>query len=98
MAYTVIHEFADVTDNGHVYTSGDAYPRDGLNPTCGRIAELLSNSNRIGEPLISNAIVNEDWAKAEAHTLEVPHSDGSVEKRAKRKADSKTSKKSEKSK
>jgi len=55
MAYTVIHEFADVTDNGHVYTSGDAYPRDGLNPTCGRIAELLSNSNRIGEPLISKS-------------------------------------------
>ena len=79
MAYTVIHEFADVTDNGYVYTSGDAYPRDGLNPTCGRIAELLSNSNRIGEPLISEL-------------------DGSVEKRAKRKANSETSKKSEKSK
>lgn len=76
MAYTVIHEFADVTDNGHVYTSGDAYPRDGLNPTCGRIAELLSNSNRIGEPLISK-------------------SDGSGEKRTKRKADS--GKKSEES-
>ena len=79
MAYTVIHEFADVTDNGHVYTSGDTYPRDGLNPTCGRIAELLSNSNRIGEPLISK-------------------SDGSGENRAKRKANSETSKKSEKSK
>jgi hypothetical protein len=79
MAYTVIHEFADVTDNGHVYTSGDAYPRDGLTPTCERIAELLSNSNRIGEPLISK-------------------SDGSGEKRAKRKANSETSKKSEKSK
>lgn len=79
MAYTVIHEFADVTDNGHVYTSGDAYPRDGLNPTCGRIAELLSNSNRIGEPLISK-------------------SDDSGEKRAKRKSNSETSKKSEESK
>ena len=53
MAYVVNHDFADITDNGYLYRAGDTYPRRGLKPDNARIAELSSNSNRLGEQLIS---------------------------------------------
>ena len=52
MMYKVIHEFADMTDEYHVYSEGDSYPRKGSKPSEERISELLGDSNKIGKPLI----------------------------------------------
>jgi hypothetical protein len=56
MVYTVIHDFADLQDGEHIYRTGDAFPRPGVKPSSSRIAELLSNGNRIGTALIAEAI------------------------------------------
>lgn len=56
MVYTVIHDFADLQDGEHIYRTGDVFPRSGVKPTSGRIAELLSNGNRIGTALIAEKI------------------------------------------
>lgn len=50
--YKVIKGFADMLDNGFVYKAGDIFPRDRVDVTDQRIAELSSFSNRVGEPLI----------------------------------------------
>lgn len=50
--YRVIVEFADLTDNNHVYRVGDKFPRKGRKVSKARCKELLSNANKIGKPLI----------------------------------------------
>ena len=50
--YRVIVKFKDLQDNGYVYNVGDIFPRVGLDVTDERIAELASDSNRRGIPLI----------------------------------------------
>ena len=42
----------ELQDDDYVYGVGDAYPREGADPTLERIRELASNSNKIGKPLI----------------------------------------------
>lgn len=64
--YKVIKGFADLQDNCHAYSVGDTFPRKG----CGypvteqRLAELASNSNKQGVPLIQ--VVEEAPKKAPA--------------------------------
>lgn len=61
--YQVIKEFYDLQDatgtkSGviyHHYQVGDTYPRKGLNPSEGRIAELAGPDNAQGRPLIQAA-------------------------------------------
>ncbi len=50
--YKVIERFMDLQDDNYIYEVGDAYPREGADPTLERIHELASNSNKIGKPLI----------------------------------------------
>ena len=50
--YKVISLFTDLQDNGYKYRVGDAYPRKGYAPTAERIAELASDKNKRGIPLI----------------------------------------------
>lgn len=50
--YKVIERFMDLQDDNYIYEVGDAYPREGADPTLERICELASNSNKIGKPLI----------------------------------------------
>lgn len=58
--YQVIKEFHDLQDvtetkSGliyHKYSVGDTYPRQGQNPSDGRIAELAGADNAQGQPLI----------------------------------------------
>lgn len=52
MMYRVIRDFTDAQDGFYLYRTGDVFPRDGMEPTETRIAELSGNKNRIGEPLI----------------------------------------------
>lgn len=50
--YKVIKFFHDLQDNKHPYNVGDTYPRKDLKVTDERIAELSSNENKRGCPLI----------------------------------------------
>lgn len=50
--YEVIKDFVDLQDFEHLYKTGDNFPRKGAKVSDGRITELLSFSNRSGEPLI----------------------------------------------
>lgn len=52
MAYKVVKDFKDLKDNGHVYRTGDLFPRFGVNVGDERIAELSSNRNRLKTVLI----------------------------------------------
>lgn len=61
--YKVIHGFADMKDDGYVYRVGDEFPRLGFSVSDNRIAELLSSTNRLGIPLITQTHANK--AKSE---------------------------------
>lgn len=58
--YKVIVGFADLQDpyeghEGYPYQVGDEYPRPGMEVSDERIAELASDKNRRGVPLIKKA-------------------------------------------
>ena len=72
MVYTVIHDFADLQDGEHIYRVGDSFPRSGVKPTSGRIAELLSNGNRIGTALIAEKIETARTPEPEAEAEPEP--------------------------
>ena len=65
--YKVIHDFADMQDNGYLYHAGDTFPRNGVKVDSVRTAILLSNSNRTGVPLIAKADETPRAQKAEKH-------------------------------
>lgn len=53
--YKVIKYFMDLQDNCYPYNVGDNFPRQGVEVTEGRIAELAGSNNKQGEPLIKLA-------------------------------------------
>ena len=50
--YRVVHKFYDLKDNNHAYSVGDTFPHNGVEVEVERIAELSSDKNRLGVPLI----------------------------------------------
>ena len=50
--YRVINRFFDLQDNNHAYSVGDNFPHNGVEVDAERIAELASDKNRLGVPLI----------------------------------------------
>ena len=50
--YKVIKSFTDLQDNNYAYYVGDTFPHNGVDVDAGRIAELSSDKNRLGVPLI----------------------------------------------
>jgi hypothetical protein len=54
--YKAITHFTDLQDNNHKYQAGDIFPRDGYNPSKSRVAELLSNKNKQGKPVITEVV------------------------------------------
>ena len=50
--YRVVHKFYDLKDNNHAYSVGDTFPYNGVDIDAERIAELASDKNRLGVPLI----------------------------------------------
>ena len=50
--YKVIESFTDLRDNNYVYYVGDTFPRNGVEVGAERVAELASDKNRLGVPLI----------------------------------------------
>lgn len=49
--YQVIKAFTDLQAS-HVYSVGDTFPHNGVDVDAERVAELLSDKNRLGVPLI----------------------------------------------
>ena len=54
--YKVIKYFTDLQDNNYAYYVGDTFPRNGVNVDAGRVAELSSNKNLQGVPLIEEVV------------------------------------------
>ena len=54
--YRVIHKFYDLKDNNHAYSVGDTFPHNGGDVDAERIAELASDKNRLGVPLIEEVM------------------------------------------
>lgn len=52
MKYKVLKYFEDLQDDRYPYHEGDIFPRDGFDVSEERIAELSSDANRRGKPLI----------------------------------------------
>ena len=50
--YRVIKSFTDLQDNNYAYYVGDTFPHNGVEVCAERIAELASDKNRLGVPLI----------------------------------------------
>ena len=52
--YKVIRDFTDLEDNRHIYRVGDIYPRNSaeISIDAERYAELSSNRNKCGTPVI----------------------------------------------
>lgn len=50
--YKVIKSFTDLQDNNYVYSVGDTFPHDGVDADAERVAELSSDKNLQGVPLI----------------------------------------------
>lgn len=54
--YRVVHKFFDLQDNNHAYSVGDTFPHNGVEVDAERIAELASDKNRLGVPLIEAVV------------------------------------------
>ena len=50
--YKVIKHFIDLQDSNHSYDVGDIYPREGVEVSEERIAELAGDKNKQGTPII----------------------------------------------
>ena len=56
--YKVIKSFTDLQDNNYAYYVGDTFPHNGVEVCAERIAELASDKNRRGIPLIEEVAEN----------------------------------------
>lgn len=54
--YRVIKSFRDLKDNNRLYSVGDTFPHDGVEVGSERIAELSSDKNLQGVPLIEEVV------------------------------------------
>lgn len=52
LMYRVIKSFTDLQDNNYAYSVGDTFPHNGVDVDAERVAELASDKNRLGVPLI----------------------------------------------
>ena len=54
--YKVIKSFTDLQDNNYAYYVGDTFPRNGVEAGAERVAELASDKNLQGVPLIEEVV------------------------------------------
>ena len=54
--YKVIESFTDLQNNNYVYYVGDTFPRNGVKAGAERVAELSSDKNLQGVPLIEEVV------------------------------------------
>ena len=67
--YKVIYRFADKLDKDYIYEIGNTYPREGVDVTDERLAELASNGNAIGQPIIEE--IMEEPVETEEESVEI---------------------------
>lgn len=58
--YEVIQAFPERYDEGHEYSIGDTYPREGFTPPDGRVQELLDGTNRARNVYLRAVVDMED--------------------------------------
>lgn len=54
--YKVIKSFTDLQDNNYAYYVGDTFPHNGVAAGAERVAELASDKNLQGVPLIEEVV------------------------------------------
>ena len=54
--YKVIKSFTDLKDNNYAYYVGDTFPHNGAEVCAERVAELASDKNLQGVPLIEEIV------------------------------------------
>lgn len=54
--YKVIKSFTDLQDNNYAYHVGDTFPHNGVEVGAARVAELSSDKNLQGVPLIEEVV------------------------------------------
>ena len=54
--YKVIKYFTDLQDNNYAYYVGDTFPHNGVEAGAERVAELASDKNLQGVPLIEEVV------------------------------------------
>ena len=64
--FRVVKAFTDLKDNNYLYHTGDKYPRDGIEASEDRIAELSSNNNGRGIVLIEEVKAGRKRSKKNA--------------------------------
>lgn len=78
--YKVLNKFADFLDNDFVYEVGDAYPREGFEPTNSRLEQLSEFIHALGGPAVEKVEDGETEGaeseeKTEVEKEEVPAGD-----------------------
>lgn len=68
--YKVIEYFTDLQDKNHPYNVGDTFPREGMEVTEERLAELAGSDNKQGVPLIEK--VEEEKAPVKRAARKAP--------------------------
>lgn len=63
--YKVIKYFTDLQDKNHPYNVGNIFPREGMEVTEERLAELTGSENKQGVPLIEKVVEEKAPAKKE---------------------------------
>lgn len=63
--YRVIKYFTDLEDNRYAYHVGDPFPHEGMEVSKERLAELSSDKNKRGVPLIEEVETEETKEEAE---------------------------------
>lgn len=77
--FIVINAFLDLQDAEYLYDVGDAYPREGLEPSEERIKELLGPDNLQGQPMIKAVKTVPVDVKSEEGTESEPSKDNDEE-------------------
>ena len=65
MKYEVIRDFVDIQDDNYMYSTGDEFPRAGVDVSEDRASELASDANRCGVALIKAIEVDEPVVEVE---------------------------------
>lgn len=68
MTYIATEYFEDIADRRHKYKVGDTFPRKGLTVSEARLAELSSDGNRRGRPVIAAVASADEQQKTENKT------------------------------
>lgn len=86
MTYIATEYFEDMTDKRHKYKAGDVFPRKGLSVSEARLAELSSDGNRRGRPVIASvASAADDQQKEQQQTDNKPTADKPKARRSRKK-------------